>query len=215
MLCHSSGGAASPRSVRFYAALAHLSHQGDRSPLLFDLRYERVEVNRLCLGSVDVEGWSGLDTGLFATGKVGLDLDNVFTSVESLNKSCRVEAELAGELWKELFAEVFLLFVEQVMHLPELTVFSGEFGSFGCHLGALVLLKREVTEDKSKFVAEVLFELLDKGQNLFAGGALVVAILDEGVGRAGGASLMVLRGCFHVTVHGRSDACTASCGVGV
>ena len=100
-------------------------------------------------------------------------------------EACGVEAELDGELWEELLAEVILVFVEQVVHLPELAVLAGEFGSLGGHLGELVLLEREVAEDELEFVAEVLFELLNKGQNLFAGGALVVAILDQGVGRAG------------------------------
>ncbi len=84
--------------------------------------------------------------------------------------------------------EMTLVFEQQVVHLPELALSAGRFGGLrGVHGMRMRRLDREVAEDEADATAEPLEHELDRGRGLFAGGALEVAVLDDGDGRMLGA----------------------------
>ena len=81
-----------------------------------------------------------------------------------------------------------LVFEQQVVHLPELALSAGRLGGLrGVHCMRMRRLDREVAEDEADAAAEPLEHELDRGRGLFAGGALEVAVLDDGDGRVLGA----------------------------
>ena len=123
-----------------------------------------------------------------------LDLFAVFGCLKRLAQRGGVQAELAGKLGKNIFAEVLLLPVEKIVHFPELAVCGGKLGCFSGGFGEFMLLEREVAEGKEEPVAEVLDQLADDGRCLSAAWALVVAVLDEGESGLRGAEGMVVAG---------------------
>src|SRR3954468_3091251 len=95
-------------------------------------------------------------------------------------------------------AELFLIVVNRLVHLPEAVMLCREFRRLRRTLGIRVNLgQREMPEDESQLIAETLTQFIDDRMCGAAGRTLVVTIFDKRRGRVVLARAMIIRRDWH------------------
>jgi hypothetical protein len=83
-------------------------------------------------------------------------------------------------------AQLVLIFIERVVHLPEQAVRSGKLGRLGGALGVRVdYTHRKKLEYESEVLGELPAHQVDDGMRRLAVRAFVIAVFDEGDGSVG------------------------------
>ena len=95
--------------------------------------------------AVDKEGGSAIHTTAHTALKVLMDTVRVEMIASLLCKSGDIEPNDPSVLVEMSIAERILVFVEVVVHLPELVLCIGGFGGFGCMLARGKLRKTKRT----------------------------------------------------------------------
>src|SRR6266536_5850423 len=130
--------------------------------------------------SIDEERGGALHSTAFATFQILLDAGERALVGQSVCVLLHIETNRLGKLLQVGILKRMLVVEDVIMHLPELTLSCGGFGSqsrvqrVGMDLG-----EREVAKDKAQLLPELLLDRSHDGRRLAGVGAFVVAILDQ------------------------------------
>src|ERR1035438_956644 len=135
--------------------------------------------------AIDEERGSSIDAAAHASREVGPYAGPVSCLRDRSLQLRRKQVEVFRELDKERVAEICLVFIEQIVHLPELAVGAGKLSHFSGRLcPGMHLSQGEIAEDKGETFSEVFLKFLDDRISLTTVGALIVPIFDQAAFRS-------------------------------
>src|SRR5258706_15882947 len=129
---------------------------------------------------VDEESGSAVDPAAGSAHEIGADVSAVFFRCQCVAQSCPVQPHFLGQFRKERGTEAALVLKKRIVHLPELTLRSGELCRLRRSLGlGMNFVQWKVAEHKTQSLAKVFLHVLDDGVSASTMRTLVVAVLDE------------------------------------
>ena len=85
--------------------------------------------------SVDEKRWGAINSAADATTEIGADASFEPSFFQCLTECRGGEVQLARKFQKKLGTHLLLVFEEQIVHLPELSISSGKLRSLGGRFG--------------------------------------------------------------------------------
>src|ERR1700676_3922940 len=120
---------------------------------------------------------STADTAL----EVGADTGFESSLLQRLTQRGGRQLELFGELQIEYFAQALLIFIQLIVHLPELALGACKLRHFGGSFGGRVhFAQGKIAKHQPQAFSKVLLNLLDNEIGLSAIRTLVIAVLHQG-----------------------------------
>ncbi len=145
--------------------------------------------------AVDEETGRSVDAAVNAAHPVFLDSFDDLARLDGGAEFDEVKPELLRPDGQNSRLKISLVFINQVVHLPEFSLQRGGFRRLGGHERIGMRLRQgKVSEDEAQFFAERLLDLFDDRIGGAAVGALVITVFDQRQRSAGKPLGMVARG---------------------